>query len=86
MKHLPHTLGAFALCCAVSVAAHAEEEDGNFLLRECKETLTTTYQERSAAVSGMHCLGFTDGLVDTNNSTKQPSSRVRHGASSAFRK
>jgi Rap1a immunity proteins len=67
MKHLRHTLGAFALCCAVSLAAHAEGQDGNFLLRECKETLTATYQECSAAVSGMHCLGFIDGLVDMNN-------------------
>src|SRR5262249_37909420 len=67
MKHLLHTFNAFALCCVVSVAAHAEEEDGNFLLRECKETLTATYQECSAAVSGMHCLGFIDGLVDMNN-------------------
>jgi Ssp1 endopeptidase immunity protein Rap1a len=42
-------------------------EDGNFLLRECKETLTATYQACSAAGSGMHCLGFIDGLVDMNN-------------------
>jgi hypothetical protein len=67
MKHLLHTLSAFALCCTVSVAAHAEGEDGNFLLRECKETLTATHQECSAAVSAMHCLGFIDGLVDMNN-------------------
>jgi hypothetical protein len=67
MKHLLHTLGVFTLCCAVSVAAHAEEQDGNFLLRECKETLSATYSECSAAISGMHCLGFIDGLVDMNN-------------------
>jgi hypothetical protein len=67
MKHRFHTLSVLALSCAVSVAAHAEEEDGNFLLRECKETLTATYQECSAAVRGMHCLGFIDGLVDMNN-------------------
>jgi Rap1a immunity proteins len=67
MTHLLHTLSAFALCCAVSVAAYAEEEDGNFLLRECKQTLNATNEECSAAVSGMHCLGFIDGLVDMNN-------------------
>ena len=38
-----------------------------FLLRECKATLTATYQECSVAVSGMHCLGFIDGLVDMND-------------------
>ena len=67
MKQALHTISAFALCCAVSVAAHAEEEDGTFLLRECKEALAATYQECSAAVSGMHCLGFIDGLVDMND-------------------
>lgn len=67
MKHLLHTLSAFALCSAVSMAAYANEEDGNFLLRECKETLIATHQECSAAVSAMHCLGFIDGLVDMDN-------------------
>ena len=67
MKHLLQTLSAFAVCCAVSVAAHAQEEDGNFLLRECKETLNDTYQGCEPAVSSMHCLGYIDGLVDMND-------------------
>jgi len=67
MNRLVHMLAAVALCGAVSVAAQAEEEDGNFLLRECKQALTAADQECSAAISGMHCLGLIDGLVDMDN-------------------
>ena len=59
-------LCVFTSCLAVLVA-HADDEDGNFLLRECKETLTTTYQSCEPAISSMHCLGYIDGLVDMND-------------------
>jgi hypothetical protein len=49
------------------VIAHAEDEDGSFLLRECKETLSGTYQGCEPAISSMHCLGYLDGLVDMND-------------------
>ncbi len=65
MKHLS-TLCVFMSCFAVLVA-HAEDEDGNFLLRECKETLAGTYQGCEPAISSMHCLGYIDGLVDMND-------------------
>ena len=55
------------LCCFAVVTAHAEDEDGNFLLRECKETLSSTYQGCEPAISSMHCLGYLDGLVDMND-------------------
>jgi Ssp1 endopeptidase immunity protein Rap1a len=65
MKHLS-ALCLFISCFAI-VVAHAEDEDGNFLLRECKETQSDTYQGCEPAIRSMHCLGYIDGLVDMND-------------------
>jgi hypothetical protein len=60
------TLSVFLACFPV-LLAHAEDEDGNLLLRECKETLNETYKECEPAINSMHCLGYIDGLVAMND-------------------
>ena len=79
MKHLS-ALCLFISCFAI-VVADAEDEDGNFLLRECKETQNDTYQGCEPAISSMHCLGYIDGLVDMNDIYK---SNVLKGSSPAL--
>ncbi len=74
------TLSVFLACFPVLVA-NAEDDDGNFLLRECKETLNATYQQCEPAVSSMHCLGYIDGLVAMNDIYK---STVLKGSSQAL--